>query len=124
MIDLNIDFLKPYIAQYKISDTTFRLTLPFLDRNNDFIELYIIKNKNETYTLTDDGATIADLQLNGFNFLTDKKSQAILDDIVSTYGVNKTKHDELLIHCTMNDLSSKKHMLIQCIIKINDIFYQ
>ena len=43
-----VDWLKQNIDQYKVNETTYRITLPFLDRNNDHIEMYIIDNGNET----------------------------------------------------------------------------
>ena len=34
-----VDWLKQNIDQYRVNEMTFRLTLPFLDRNNDHIEM-------------------------------------------------------------------------------------
>lgn len=50
-----VEWLKQNIDQFRVNETTSRMTLPFLDRNNDHIEMYIINNGNETYTITDDG---------------------------------------------------------------------
>ena len=118
-----IDWLKQNIDQYKINEKTFRVTLPFLDRNNDYIEMYIINNGNDKYTLTDDGATISDLKLGGFDFLTGSRRKCILDSIVSSHGITKTENDELVVNCTINDLPLKKHMLAQCMIKVSDMFH-
>ena len=74
---LYVDWLKQNIDQYKVNETTFRLTLPFLDRNNDLIEMYIINNGDGTYSITDDGATISDLQLGGFDFSTSARRNCI-----------------------------------------------
>ena len=108
---LYVDWLKQNIDQYKVNETTFRLTLPFLDRNNDLIEMYIINNGDGTYSITDDGATISDLQLGGFDFSTSARRKSILEAIVSAHGVTKTDNDELIVNCTTNDLPLKKHML-------------
>lgn len=118
-----VDWLKQNIDQYRVNEMTFRLTLPFLDRNNDHIEMYIIDNGNETYTITDDGATIGDLQLGGFDFSGSTRRKIILDSIVSAHGVTKTENDELTVNCTVSDLPLKKHMLAQCMIKVSDMFY-
>lgn len=127
---LNIDFgeqyvnwLKQNIEQYKINDKTFRLSLPFLDRNNDYVEIYIIDNGNGTYYITDDGATIGDLQLSGFDFNAGPRRKAIFESIISAYGVSKTDTDELVVTCTNDDLPFKKHMLTQCMVKVSDMFY-
>lgn len=120
---LYIDWLKQNIDQYKINDTTFRLTLPFLDRNNDHVEIYIIANSDGTYTITDDGATINDLQLGGFDFSTSNRRKNILESILSSHGVTQTDTNELIVNCTGNDLPAKKHMLAQCMVKVSDMFY-
>ena len=46
---LYVDWLKQNIDQYKVNETTFRLTLPFLDRNNDLIEMYIRSNVQSVF---------------------------------------------------------------------------
>ena len=118
-----VDWLKQNIDQYKVNETTYRITLPFLDRNNDHIEMYIIDNGNETYTITDDGATLGDLQLGGFEFSGSTRRKMILESIISAHGVTKTDADELTVNCTVSDFPLKKHMLAQCMIKVGDMFY-
>ena len=51
-MNANIDYAKLYIKwlnenieQYKVSDNISRITLPFMDKNNDFIDIYIINQK-------------------------------------------------------------------------------
>ena len=85
--------------------------------------MYIINNGNETYTITDDGATIGDLQLGGFDFSGSTRRKMILEFIISAYGVTKTDDGELTVNCTDGDLPLKKHMLAQCMIKVSDMFY-
>ena len=57
-----IDWLKQNISQYKINEHVYRITLPFLDRNNDCVDIYVIDKGNGLYTITDDGYTINDLK--------------------------------------------------------------
>lgn len=128
--DTNIDFcslylnwIKQNIEQFKVNNNTFRLTLPFLDRNNDEIEIYIIQKDDGTFYITDDGATLNDLQLGGFDIFGSNRRKMILDSIVSAYGITKTDDNELVANCTMQDLALKKHMLAQCMIKVSDMFY-
>lgn len=42
---LYLDWLKDNIEQSKINDNIYRITLPFLNRDNDLIELYVIKKR-------------------------------------------------------------------------------
>lgn len=121
--DLYLNWLKENIEQYKIKDNIFRMTFPFLDRNNDFTEFYIIQRDNGTYCLTDDGATISKLQYSGFEFNKSKHRKAILNSVIAAYGVTLTKDNELTITCTLDELPLKKHILSQCMIKVGDLFY-
>lgn len=118
-----IDWLKKNISQYKISDNIYRVTLPFLDRNNDYVDIYILDKGNGLYTITDDGYTISDLKLGGFDIAASDKRKSLLDFIVSSYGISRSEHNELMVDCTETDLSVKKHMLAQCMIKVSDMFY-
>lgn len=117
-----VDWLKQNIEQYRINDYTFRITLPFTDRNNDMVEMYVIDERDGSFTITDDGTTISDLQLSGFDYSSSDRRKGILQSIISAHGVTKTNNDELIIKCTMNDIAFKKHMLAQCIVKVSDMF--
>lgn len=118
-----IDWLKQNISQYKVNDNTYRITLPFLDRNNDYVDIYILDKGNGLYTITDDGYTISDLKLGGFDIGASAKRRSLLDFIVSSYGINRSEYNELMVDCTENDLPVKKHMLAQCMVKVSDMFY-
>ena len=117
-----VNWLKQNIDQYPVNEYTFRVTLPFLDRNNDLVEMYIIDEQNGTYMITDDGMTLSDLQLSGFDYSSSDRRKGILQSILTAHGVTKTENNELVIKSTMNDLPLKKHMLAQCIVKVSDMF--
>ena len=130
MAQLDIDFSKQYlewlkqnIEQYQIRDSIFRITLPFLDRNNDCVEVYIVDNGDGTYQITDDGATINDLEFSGFDIETSERRKKILNSIVAAYGITRLDTNELVVKCTRDDLPLKKHMLAQCMVKVSDMFY-
>ena len=118
-----INWLNEYIEQYKISDTVYRLTLPFLDRNNDCIELFIKLLDDERYYITDDSETINELKLSQFDIFTGTRRREIFDSILAAHGVSFSKNDELYITCSRDSLAQSKHMLSQCIIKVSDMFY-
>ena len=50
----------------EISQGIYRVTLPYLDRHNDQVEVYIKRNADD-FTITDDGYTVADLEMSGVN---------------------------------------------------------
>lgn len=118
-----LDWIKENIEQFKINENTFRLTLPFLDRNNDSIDLYIIKNNDDTFYVTDDGATLNELSFSGFEISDNSRRKKILNSILSAYGVTLQSNNELFIRCSEKDLPLKKHMLAQCMVKVSDMFF-
>ena len=118
-----INWLNENIEQYKISDTVYRLTLPFLDRNNDCIELFIKLLDDERYYITDDSETINELKLSQFDIFTGTRRREIFDSILAAHGVSFSKNDELYRTCSRDSLAQSKHMLSQCIIKVSDMFY-
>ena len=80
-----INWLNENIEQYKISDTVYRLTLPFLDRNNDCIELFIKLLDDERYYITDDSETINELKLSQFDIFTGTRRREILGSLWSFF---------------------------------------
>lgn len=119
---LYIKWLNENIEQYKVSNNISRITLPFMDKNNDFIDIYIINQKDNTYTLTDDGAILNDLIISGFD-IKSKRRKEILKSIIRSYGISISNNNELTVNCSIEDLPIKKHLLAQCMIKVNDMFF-
>lgn len=118
-----IDWLTKKINQVKISETTQRITMPFLDRNNDHIELYIISEGDGHYTITDDSSTINELELSGVDVCGSQRRKSILMSLINSHGVELSGSNELSVKCNIENLPQKKHMLTQCIIKISDMYY-
>jgi len=117
-----MDWLAGRIDQTQIDDNVYRFTMPFLDRHNDQIEVYIIYD-GETFTITDDGTTIRDLQLSGLNLKSNSNRKRAFDLILNSHGVSKDKYDALYVTGTKRELSVKKHLLAQCMQKVGDLFY-
>ncbi|NLL46965.1 MAG: DUF1829 domain-containing protein [Firmicutes bacterium] len=97
-----------------------RIDAPFLDRHNDFITLYV-KPENGGYLLTDDGFTIGDLLMAGCDLSTPKRKM-ILSEITNGFGVSVTSDDELTIRANTHDFALKRHMLIQAMLSVDDMF--
>lgn len=117
-----IDWLTKNIDQVEVSKNVHRITLPFLDRNNDHIEFYIINEGPDKYKITDDGNTISELELSNVDIFGSPKRKAIFNKIINSHGV-EFENDELFVRCSINNLPQKKHMLTQCIIKLSDLYY-
>lgn len=96
------------------------ITTPFLDRHNDCIQLYARK-EDRMFVLTDDGATINDLEMSGCN-LSSPKRQELLITTLNGFGVRLVDR-ALETHASADNFPVRKHNLIQAILAVNDLFY-
>ena len=83
---MSIDYKEAYlkwlsenIEQDQIGEDVYRVTLPYLNRNNDYIDLYVVRREDCLYRITDDGWTISDLSLSGFELKLSTSRRTILD---------------------------------------------
>ena len=90
--DNYIKWLYSNIDEYKIQENIYRITLPYLNRNNDCTEIFI-KTNGDTYILTDDGETIDELELSNFNLFSSQKRTEIFNRILLAHGVKKSNHN-------------------------------
>lgn len=96
------------------------ISTPFLDRHNDHLDIYMLKN-NGSIKLTDNGYTIADLKMSGFEINTPKR-ESILKTALNGFGVKMNGNDELFVEATPSNIGQKKHYLLQAILAVNDMF--
>jgi hypothetical protein len=119
-IDSYYKWLKDNTSGEKIDSNTLEITSPFLDRHNDYIQIYVIKN-DDGYTLSDDGYIIADLELSGMSFNTPKRA-AELEILLNRFGVKKAPGGALSVRCQKSNFPGKKHSLLQAMLAVNDLF--
>lgn len=115
-----LEFLKDHSLEEKIDDKVAKITLPFLDSLNDCTEIYIIKSSENEFIITDNGETLSTLSFNGVT-IKGFAREGIFKRILNSYGVMR-ENDALYIKATLPDLYLKKHLLIQCICKVNDMY--
>ena len=96
------------------------ISTPFLDRHNDHLDIYLLKT-NENLKLTDNGYTIADLKMSGFEINTPKR-ESILKTALNGFGVKMNGNDELYVDANPQNVGQKKHYLLQAILAVNDMF--
>lgn len=114
-----MNWLRANTEAVRLNHNTTRLTSPFLDFNNDHIEIYIIYQENGL-TLSDGGETISNLELSNFRFREAGKRDRILNELLASYSVS-LKEDELIIRCTYENFAQKANQLMQCMIKVSDM---
>ncbi len=101
-------------------DKWVEITTPYLDRHNDYIQIYA-KKQNGGFLLTDDGYTIDDLSLSGCK-LQSPKRQDLLKMTLNGFGV-QSEDNALLVHASPDNFALRKHNLVQAIMAVNDMFY-
>lgn len=99
----------------------YELTTPYLDRYNDHLQIYVKQNKNGSYFLTDDGYIIDNLKSSGISVTRSAKRKEMLARIARNFGVS-VNGSSLEIQATKSDYPQKKHMLIQAMLTIDDMF--
>jgi hypothetical protein len=95
------------------------ITTPYLDRHNDYLQMYVRK-EGPAFHLTDDGATLADLEMSGCN-LDSHKRQALLREVLNGFGV-RLVNSALEVTAQRDTFSHKKHSLIQAMLSVGDMF--
>lgn len=106
---------------WKQIDQWAEITTPYLDRHNDYIQIYL-KKEGENFLLTDDSYTVNDLEQEGCS-LSSEKRQKMLALTLNGFGVQRDHKNALFVKASPENFSLKKHSLIQAILAINDLFY-
>lgn len=108
-------------TSWKMVNGAVEITTPFLNRHNDFIQLYIVKDPNGDFKLTDLGETIEDLECCGCD-VSKGKRKSFLTQIVNGHGIYMDA-SELYVPFTAENFSEAKHSLVQAVMSIDDLFY-
>ena len=99
----------------------FELTTPYLDRFNDYLQIYVRQNLDGTITLTDDGYIIGNLISSGMVFKKGTIRQKSLAGTVTKYNVSLDGED-ITTTATHNTFAQKKHMMVQAMLAVDDLF--
>lgn len=108
-------------TEWKNIDEWIEITSPYLDRNNDYIQIYL-KKEGTNYLLTDDGETIGGLKEEGCN-LNSSKRQQLLQLTLRGYGVKEESGQLQIKIASIDNFPICKHSLVQAILAVNDMFY-
>lgn len=120
-VDKYYDWLKQNtIVQVDSNSGWGVITMPFTGLFNDNIEIYA-KKQGDNIILSDDGATIANLQSVGISFSTSKRRKDLLDSISRNYGIVISKDGELTKSIRENQFPQGKHDMLQAIMEISDL---
>lgn len=120
LLDDYVAWLRDRTTLRQVNREWVEITSPYLDRHNDYIQIYI-KSQNGGYLLTDDSHTIQDLQQSGCS-LDSPKRQSLLSMTLNGFGVQLNR-GALEIHASEENFALRKHNLLQSILAVNDLFY-
>lgn len=118
LVDAYLGWLREGLSAEAISDSC-ELTTPFLDRHNDHIQVYAIRQGGRII-LKDDGYIMSDLRTSGLD-LTTPKRKAVLESALNGFGV-KLDQGQLVVEASQRNLGQKLHSLIQAMLAVNDMF--
>lgn len=119
LLDEYVAWLKDKTTLRQVEDWV-EVTTPYLDRHNDYIQIYA-KRENNGFLLTDDGYTIVDLEQSGCK-LQSPKRQDLLKMTLNGFGV-QLQDNALVVHASNDNFSLRKHNLVQAMLAVNDMFY-
>ena len=117
-IDEYLDFLKENLTIKKLKDI-HEITLPFFDRNNDALTIYVDQISEDEYRVSDDSYIINNLYDNGINL--SKKRLDSISSICLKLGV-EVEANELLVYSKSKNLVSKVHTLAQAMLRVDDMY--
>ena len=117
-IDEYISWLKSEIT-FRQMDEYYEITTPFLDMDNDYLQLYVKQDGNKIY-FSDDSYVLNMLAAHGVKLTPKRKSQ--LESTVMRFGV-ELKDNELVMLAPASAFAQKKHMFIQAMMKVCDLFF-
>ena len=116
LIDAYIHWLKKEITFEKIGEY-YEITTPFLDNANDYIQIYI-RLDGDTVLFTDDGYTLNQLYMTGFQLTPARKKTLIA--ILQQYGVT-LNGEALETKSSIETFAQRKHLFLQAIIRVDDM---
>ena len=95
------------------------LTTPFLDRHNDHLQIYAIKQDGKII-ISDDGYILSDLRTSGLELSTEKR-KGVLESVLNGFGV-RIKEGQLLVEASQQNFGQRLHSLVQAMLTVNDMF--
>lgn len=118
MMDAYFQWLKEEYTFTDKGNGYYEIVAPFLDNFNDYIQFYV-RLDNDEIQFTDDGFTINSLECMGLEFTKNRKKQMV--QLLAQYGMRLSGR-EIVGTANANNFPQKKHMYIQAILSVNDMF--
>lgn len=122
LIDQYMKWLRSRVEIKEVEGTGFiEITTPFLDRDNDRIQLYVKTVEDKKIRLSDGGDTLSELELIGVDTQRGKRQQ-LIRTILLQNGVG-LEGTEIYVITTYEHFPVAKNNLIRAILAINDLYF-
>ncbi len=118
LIDSYVDWLRRGLSVEEVGGAC-ELTTPFLDRHNDHLQVYAVR-ENGNIVLSDDGYILADLRTSGLEMDTPKRKM-VLESVLNGLGV-RMDSNQLKVEASVSNLGQRLHSLVQAMLAVNDMF--
>jgi hypothetical protein len=118
LINSYVDWLRQGISVEEVG-TACELTTPFLDRHNDHLQVYAVR-QNGKIVLSDDGYILSDLRTSGLEVDTPKRKM-VFDSVLNGLGV-RVEDSRMLVEASASNLGQRLHSLVQAMLAVNDMF--
>ncbi len=119
LIDRYVAWLREKTTLRAVNDDWVEITTPYLDRHNDYIQIYM-HEKDGKIILSDDGYTIDDLAQSGCS-LDSPKRQQLLKQTLAGFGIQQ-QGNQLVARASRHEFPMRKHDLLQAMLAVNDLF--
>ena len=118
LIEAYVEWLRKGLSVESLEGAC-ELTTPFLDRHNDHLQIYAVK-QNGKVVLSDDGYILSDLRTSGLDLNTPKR-KAVLESVLNGFGVH-TDGKQIVVEASARNLGQRLHALVQAMVAVNDMF--
>jgi hypothetical protein len=119
-VESYLEWLKTSLNALALDDDVTELTTPFLDRHNDYLQIYAERAGEDLYLLTDDGYIVAELKSAGVETRGSRREETIRE-LLTGHGVS-LKGNELQVEATQSNLGQRAHSLVQAMLSLDDMF--
>ena len=115
-----LSFIENNLVAFNHKDM-LEVVTPVLNRHNDAFTVYITPH-DQGYKISDLGETIADIEMYVGDLFSSDQRKIVLNQIVNGFGIKK-ENKELFVLTDKKSMGLKKHMLLQAMSAVDDMFY-
>lgn len=114
------NFIRSEISVAKIGEFC-EITTPYLDRHNDYLQIYVKQLDDGEIFMTDDGFTISDLIASGVSIRRGSTREKAIHDIIRSFSLSLSGED-IVTTAQPETFAMRKHLMVQAMLQISDMY--